>query len=70
MILNANQIGKDIIVFLSVSGGVMSKLAAVNEVLSTMLILTGLIYTVVRIIGQVRINRGKALDNKKKENEL
>jgi sorbitol-specific phosphotransferase system component IIC len=70
MILDANQIGKDIIVFLSVSGGVMSKLAAVNEVLSTMLILTGLIYTVVRIIGQVRINRGKALDNKKKENEL
>ena len=42
MILDANQIGKDIIVFLSVSGGVMSKLAAVNEVLSTMLILTGL----------------------------
>ena len=70
MILDANQIGKDIIVFLSVSGGVMSKLAAVNEVLSTMLILTGLIYTIVRIIGQVRINRGKALDNKKKENEL
>lgn len=70
MILNANQIGKDIVVFLSVSGGVMSKLAAVNEVLSTMLILTGLIYTVVRIIGQVRINRGRALDNKKKENEL
>jgi len=70
MILNANQIGKDIIVFLSVSGGVMSKLAAVNEVLSTMLILTGLIYTVVRIIGQVRINQGRALDNKKKENEL
>jgi sorbitol-specific phosphotransferase system component IIC len=70
MILDANQIGKDIIVFLSVSGGVMSKLAAVNEVLSTMLILTGLIYTVVRIIGQVRINRGRALDNKKKENEL
>jgi len=70
MILDANQIGKDIIVLLSVSGGVMSKLAAVNEVLSTMLILTGLIYTVVRIIGQVRINRGKALDNKKKENEL
>jgi len=70
MILNANQIGKDIIVFLSVSGGVMSKLAAVNEVLSTMLILTGLIYTVVRIIGQIRINRGRALDNKKKENEL
>ena len=70
MILDANQIGKDIIVFLSVSGGVMSKLAAVNEVISTMLILTGLIYTVVSIIGQVRINRGKALDNKKKENEL
>ena len=70
MILDANQIGKDIIVFLSVSGGVMSKLAAFNEVLSTMLILTGLIYTVVRIIGQVRINRGRALDNKKKENEL
>jgi len=70
MILNANQIGKDIIVFLSVSGGVMSKLAAVNEVLSTMLILTGLVYTIVRIIGQVRINRGRALDNKKKENEL
>ena len=70
MILDANQIGKDIIVFLSVSGGVMSKLAAVNEVLSTMLILTGLVYTVVRIIGQVRINRGRALDNKKKENEL
>jgi len=70
MILDANQIGKDIIVFLSVSGGVMSKLAAVNEVLSTMLILTGLMYTVVRIIGQIRINRGRALDNKKKENEL
>lgn len=70
MILDANQIGKDIIVFLSVSGGVMSKLAAVNEVLSTMLILTGLVYTIVRIIGQVRINRGRALDNKKKENEL
>jgi sorbitol-specific phosphotransferase system component IIC len=70
MILDANQIGKDIIVFLSVSGGVMSNLAAVNELLSTMLILTGLIYTVVRIIGQVRINRGRALDNKKKENEL
>ena len=70
MILDANQIGKDIIVFLSVSGGVMSKLAAVNEVLSTMLILTGLVYTVVRIIGQVRINRGRALDNQKKENEL
>lgn len=70
MILDANQIGKDIIVFLSVSGGVMSNLAAVNELLSTMLILTGLIYTIVRIIGQVRINRGRALDNKKKENEL
>lgn len=70
MILDANQIGKDIIVFLSVSGGVMSNIAAVNEVLSTMLILTGLVYTIVRIIGQVRINRGRALDNKKKENEL
>lgn len=69
MIFNSEQIGKDITVFLTVSGGFMANLSNVNEFLSTLVLVGGLVYTVVRIIGQIKTNKGKELDNERKRRE-
>lgn len=70
MINDVRNMYEDITVFLTVSGGVMSWMAQLNETLTTFLLLTGLIYAVIRIVGKVKINKGIDLDNKKKEFDL
>jgi hypothetical protein len=70
MINGVRNMYEDITVFLTVSGGVMSWMAQLNETLTTFLLLTGLIYAIIRIIGKIKINKGIDLDNKKKEADL
>jgi len=70
MINHLRNIQHDITVFLTVSGGVMSWMAKLNESLTTFLLLTGLIYAIIRIVGKLKINKGIDLDNKRKELEL
>jgi|TARA_R110000782_G_scaffold202011_1_gene290647 hypothetical protein len=70
MINGAKNMYEDVTVFLTVSGGVMSWMANLNQVLTTFLLLTGLVYAIIRIVGKLKINKGVDLDNKKKELEL
>ena len=70
MINGVRNMYEDITVFLTVSGGVMSWMAQLNETLTTFLLLTGLIYAIIRIVGKVKINKGIDLDNRKKEFDL
>ncbi len=70
MINGVRNMYEDITVFLTVSGGVMSWMANLNQVLTTFLLLTGLVYAIIRIFGKLKINKGVDLDNKKKELEL
>ena len=52
MINQLRNMQHDITVFLTVSGGVMSWMAELDKALTTFLILSGLIYTVIRIVGK------------------
>lgn len=70
MINGVKNMYEDVTVFLTVSGGVMSWMANLNQVLTTFLLLTGLVYAIIRIVGKLKINKGVDLDNKKKELEL
>lgn len=70
MINGAKNMYEDVTVFLTVSGGIMSWMANLNQVLTTFLLLTGLVYAIIRIVGKLKINKGVDLDNKKKELEL
>lgn len=70
MINQLRNIQHDIAVFLTVSGGVMSWMVELDKALTTFLLLGGLIYTVIRIVGKIKINKGIDLDNKRKELEL
>jgi hypothetical protein len=70
MINGVKNIYEDITVFLTVSGGVMSWMAQLNQALTTFLLLTGLVYAIIRIFGKLKINKGVDLDNKRKELEL
>ena len=70
MINGAKNMYEDVTVFLTVSGGVMSWMAQLNQALTTFLLLTGLVYAIIRIFGKLKINKGVDLDNKRKELEL
>lgn len=70
MITQLKNMQHDITVFLTVSGGFLSWMAELDKALTTFLILSGLIYTIIRIVGKIKINKGIDLDNRRKELEL
>lgn len=70
MINSAKHFYQDISVFLTVSGGFMSWMIELDKALTTFLLLGGLIYTIIRIVGKVKVNKGVDLDNRRKELDL